>query len=67
MEIIERIHAVIQRGEIGTQGRGVGARLGGAFRREQGVKHFQERRQLHTGLMKQEKVDVMQHLEALWL
>ncbi|KRZ96658.1 hypothetical protein T08_14019 [Trichinella sp. T8] len=34
-------------------------------RSEQGVKHFQERRQPHTGVMKQEKDDVTQHLEAL--
>ncbi|KRX33902.1 hypothetical protein T05_14157 [Trichinella murrelli] len=33
-------------------------------RSEQGVKHFQERRQPHTCVMKQEKDDVTQHLEA---
>ncbi|KRY41560.1 hypothetical protein T01_5264, partial [Trichinella spiralis] len=31
------------------------------------VKHFQERQQPYTGVMKQEKDDVTQHLEALWL
>ncbi|KRX25462.1 hypothetical protein T07_2702 [Trichinella nelsoni] len=30
-------------------------------------RHFQERQQPHTGVMKQEKDDVTQDLEALWL
>ncbi|KRX61973.1 hypothetical protein T06_16325 [Trichinella sp. T6] len=34
-------------------------------RSEQGVKQFQERRQPHIGVMKQEKDGVTQHLEAL--
>ncbi|KRY08489.1 hypothetical protein T12_1115 [Trichinella patagoniensis] len=36
-------------------------------RSEQGVKHFQERRQPHIGVMKQEQDRVTQHFEALYL
>ncbi|XP_003370768.1 conserved hypothetical protein [Trichinella spiralis] len=48
----------------------VGARLGGAFRRWGCVEgsascHSAERRQPHTGVIKEEKDDVTQHLEAL--